>query len=257
MSGFFVQNVWQNILMIPCLPLLGGLIAALGARWLRSSSHVPVVAGIVLAFLVSWGALFSANPKATFTVAERWLSISNLEIPIQFRVDGLTTMMLSMVTFVSSLVAIFAVGYMAGDPGYPRFFALIGLFVFSMTGLVLSNNYLLTYVFWEGVGVCSYLLIGYWHTRPAAATAAMKAFLVNRIGDFGFAIAIFWLWAVVPGHDLSYGNILNESTLAALPGGPSLASRYSCSGPPRPRAHRFLFMSGCPTRWKVRRRSRP
>ena len=122
-----------------------------------------------------------------------------------------------MVTFVSSLVAIFAVGYMAGDPGYPRFFALIGLFVFSMTGLVLSNNYLLTYVFWEGVGVCSYLLIGFWHTRPAAATAAMKAFLVNRIGDFGFAIAIFWLWAVVPGHDLSYGNILSESTLAALP----------------------------------------
>ena len=125
--------------------------------------------------------------------------------------------MLSMVTFVSSLVAIFAVGYMAGDPGYPRFFALIGLFVFSMTGLVLSNNYLLTYVFWEGVGVCSYLLVGYWYTRPAAAAAAMKAFLVNRIGDFGFAIAIFWLWAVVPDHDLSYGNILTGATLTALP----------------------------------------
>ena len=75
-------------------------------------------------------------------------------------------MMLSMVTFVSSLVAVFAAGYMAGDPGYRRFFALIGLFVFSMTGLVLSNNYLLTYVFWEGVGVCSYMLIGFWHTRP-------------------------------------------------------------------------------------------
>ncbi|MGD0045041.1 MAG: proton-conducting transporter membrane subunit, partial [Isosphaeraceae bacterium] len=213
MSGFFVQNVW----MIPCLPLLGAIIAALGARRLRSSSHVPVVAGIVLAFLFSCGALFSASPEATTTVVERWLSIGNLEVPIEFRVDGLTTMMLSMVTFVSSLVAIFAVGYMAGDPGYPRFFALIGLFVFSMTGLVLSNNYLLTYVFWEGVGVCSYLLIGYWHTRPAAATAALKAFLVNRIGDFGFAIAIFWLWAVLPSHDLSYGNILNGSTLAALP----------------------------------------
>jgi NADH-quinone oxidoreductase subunit L len=211
-SGFFVQNVW----VIPCLPLLGAIIAALGARRLRSSSHVPVVAGIVLAFLVSCGALFSAGPEAT-TVVGRWLPIGNLEVPVEFRVDGLTTMMLSMVTFVSSLVAIFAVGYMAGDPGYPRFFALIGLFVFSMTGLVLSNNYLLTYAFWEGVGVCSYLLIGYWHTRPAAATAALKAFLVNRIGDFGFAIAIFWLWAVLPSHDLSYGNILNGSTLAALP----------------------------------------
>ena len=106
---------------------------------------------------------------------------------------------------------------MAGDPGYRRFFALIGLFVFSMTGLVLSNNYVLTYVFWEGVGVCSYLLVGFWHTRPAAAAAAMKAFLVNRIGDFGFAIAIFWLWTIVPDHDLSYGNVLSEATLGALP----------------------------------------
>jgi proton-translocating NADH-quinone oxidoreductase chain L len=210
-SGFFVHNVW----IIPCLPLLGAIIAAVGARRLRRDAHIPVVAGIALAFLFSLGALFSAEPDAVVLVA-RWLSISNLEIPIEFRVDGLTTMMLSMVTFVSSLVAIFAIGYMAGDPGYPRFFALIGLFVFSMTGLVLSNNFLLTYVFWEGVGVCSYLLVGFWYMRKSAAAAAMKAFLVNRIGDFGFAIAIFWLWAVAPGHDLSYGNIFSEATLASL-----------------------------------------
>ena len=164
----------------------------------------PVVAGIALAFLVSLGLALRRRARRRPRWRDGWLTISNLEIPIEFRIDGLTTMMLSMVTFVSSLVAVFAAGYMAGDPGYPRFFALIGLFVFSMTGLVLSNNYVLTYVFWEGVGVCSYLLIGFWHTRPAAAAAAMKAFLVNRIGDFGFAIAIFWLWAVVPGHDLSY-----------------------------------------------------
>ncbi len=212
MSGFFVRNVW----LIPFFPLLGAAVAAVGARQLRTMAHVPVVAGIVLAFLVSLGALGSAGAETT-TVVSSWLSMSNLEVPIDFRVDGLTTMMLAMVTFVSSLVAIFAAGYMAGDPGYPRFFALIGLFVFSMTGLVLSNNYLLTYVFWEGVGACSYLLIGFWHTRPAAAAAAMKAFLVNRIGDFGFAVAIFWLWAVAPGHDLSYGNILSESTLSGLP----------------------------------------
>ena len=108
-------------------------------------------------------------------------------------------MMLAMVTFVSTLVAVFAAGYMAGDPGYPRFFAVVGLFVSSMTGLVLSSNYLLTYVFWEGVGVCSYLLVGFWHAKPAAAAAAKKAFLVNRVGDFGFAIAIFWMWSVVAG----------------------------------------------------------
>ncbi len=133
------------------------------------------------------------------------------------RVDGLSTMMLSMVTFVSGLVAVFAAGYMAGDEGYPRFFALIGLFVFSMTGLVLSNNYVLTYVFWEGVGACSYLLIGYWHSRPSAAAAAMKAFLVNRVGDFGFAIAIFWLWTVAPGHDLSYDNVFAAAGSGAIP----------------------------------------
>jgi NADH-quinone oxidoreductase subunit L len=211
-NDFFVQNVW----MIPSLPLLGAIIAAAGARQLRFRAHGPVIAGIVLAFFVSLGVLRSAGPDVT-TIAARWLSISNLEVPIEFRVDGLTTMMLSMVTFVSSLVAIFAVGYMAGDPGYPRFFALIGLFVFSMTGLVLSNNYVLTYLFWEGVGVCSYLLIGYWHTRPAASSAAVKAFLVNRIGDVGFAIAIFWMWRVVPDHKLSYTAIFSEATLASLP----------------------------------------
>jgi NADH-quinone oxidoreductase subunit L len=169
-----------------------------------------------LAFLFSLVLLFSADPDETTTVM-RWLTISDLEIPIEFRVDGLTTMMLSMVTVVSAMVAVFAAGYMAGDPGYVRFFALIGLFVFSMTGLVLSNNYVLTYAFWEGVGVCSYLLVGFWHAKPSASAAAMKAFLVNRIGDFGFAVAIFWLWSIVPNHDLSYGNILNRTTLTALP----------------------------------------
>jgi NADH-quinone oxidoreductase subunit L len=179
---------------------------------------VSVVGGIALAFLVSLPVYYSASADATTTVY-RWLSASDLEVPVVFRVDGLTTMMLSMVTLVSSLVALFAIGYMAGDPGYARFFALIGLFVFSMTGLVLSNNYVLTYVFWEGVGVCSYLLIGFWHTRPAAANAALKAFLVNRLGDFGFAVAIFWMWSIVPGHDLNYENILNEGTLRSLPAG--------------------------------------
>ncbi len=218
MSGFFIRSAW----LVPFFPLLGGLIAAAGARKLRENAHVPVVVGIALSFLVSLGLLFSATPgeegtREGTTIVMRWLTVSGLNVPIEFRVDGLTTMMLSMVTFVSTLVAIFAVGYMGGDPGYPRFFSVVGLFVFSMTGLVLSNNFLLTYAFWEGVGVCSYLLIGFWHTKPAAASAAMKAFLVNRIGDVGFAIAIFWLWSIVPRHDLSYTNVLSESTLHAMP----------------------------------------
>jgi proton-translocating NADH-quinone oxidoreductase chain L len=202
--------------LIPFLPLLGAAIAVLGPKRVREHAHVPVAGGIALAFLVSIGLLFAATPTKTVVVM-RWLTVSQLEVPIEFRIDGLTTMMLSMVTFVSTLVAVYAAGYMAGDPAYPRFFALIGLFVTSMTGLVLSNNYLLTYVFWEGVGTCSYLLVGFWHTRPKAAAAAMKAFLVNRIGDFGFAIAIFWLWSVVPNHNLSYTNVLTEGTLHSLP----------------------------------------
>jgi len=207
-AGFFVRWIW----LIPFFPLLGAAVAAIGARRFKFDASWPIIGGIGLSFLVSLGAWGSSGPETTVEVA-KWVSAGSLEVPLEFRVDGLTTMMLSMVTFVSTLVAVFASGYMAGDPSYPRFFALIGLFVFSMTGLVLSNNYLLTYAFWEGVGACSYLLVGFWHSKPSAAAAAMKAFLVNRVGDVGFAIAIFWLWSIVPNHDLSYGNVLNESTL--------------------------------------------
>ncbi|APW59750.1 NADH-quinone oxidoreductase subunit L [Paludisphaera borealis] len=211
MAGFFVRWIW----LIPFFPLLGAAVAAVGARRFKFDASLPVVVGIALAFLMSLGAWASCGSETTVLVS-KWLSAGSLEVPLEFRVDGLTTLMLSMVTFVSTLVAVFASGYMAGDPSYPRFFALIGLFVFSMTGLVLSNNYLLTYAFWEGVGACSYLLVGFWHSKPSAAAAAMKAFLVNRVGDVGFAIAIFWMWAIVPNHDLSYTNVLSESTLHGL-----------------------------------------
>lgn len=205
-TDFFVNYAW----LIPFFPLLGGIIAAVGARQLREKAHIPVVAGIALSFLMSLGLLFQADPKTT-RVAFDWLYISDaLHVQMVYRVDGLSTMMLSMVTFVATLIAVFASGYMAGEKGYPRFFACIGLFVFSMTGLVLSNNYLVTYAFWEGVGVCSYLLVGFWHTKPAAAAAAKKAFLVNRVGDFGFAIAIFWMWSVSVNHNLNYESVLSQ-----------------------------------------------
>ena len=214
--SFFVKNAW----LVPFFPLLGGLIAAVGGRWLKERSSLPVIAGIGLAFLVSLGLLYSAGADQTVILFE-WLELGHstlaLRAPVEFRVDGLTTMMLSMVTFVSTLVAVFATGYMAGEKGYPRFFAVVGLFVFSMTGLVLSNNYLLTYAFWEGVGVCSYLLIGFWYSKPAAAAAAKKAFMVNRIGDVGFAIAIFWLWTASANHDLSYDVVLSASNLGLVP----------------------------------------
>ena len=249
-----VRNAW----LVPFFPLLGALIGGGRGPLAQAAGALPVVVGIGLAFLVSLGLLATARPgddDGRLRLARR---STGCTCPIEFRVDGLTTMMLAMVTFVSTLVAIYAAGYMAGEPGYPRFFAVVGLFVSSMTGLVLSDNYLLTYVFWEGVGMCSYLLVGFWHHKPAAAAAAKKAFLVNRVGDVGFAIAIFWMWSVVPNHDLSYGNVLSPKRPSSCCRTRRCWGSRSCSsGRRRPRARRCRSTSGCPTRWKARRPSRP
>ncbi len=148
----------------------------------------------------------------------------DFNIEITLRADPLTAVMLLTVTFISLLVAVYSVGYMRGDPGYWRFFTYIALFVFSMTMLVSASNFVLLYVFWEGVGLCSYLLIGFWFQKPAAAAAGKKAFLVNRIGDFGFAIALFLLWTTygtLDFHDTGPANattswgVLGQARLAA------------------------------------------
>ncbi len=196
------HNAW----LVPALPLVASLLTALFGHRLGKNAHWPVVAGIGSAFLVSLGVLFGMEHPEKFLLMD-WIHVGSLQIPLEFGVDGLTAMMLPMVTFIATLVALFAAGYMAGDPGYTRFFSVVGLFVFSMTGLVLSNNYILTYGFWECVGACSYLLIGFWHEKPSAAAAAKKAFLVNRVGDLGFAIGLFWLWTIIPDGNLSYDNV--------------------------------------------------
>jgi NADH-quinone oxidoreductase subunit L len=134
-------------------------------------------------------------------------------IGIDLRLDPLTAVMLAVITFVGLLVAIYSIGYMHDDPGYPRFFALVAAFVFSMSMLVAASNFLLVYVFWEAVGACSYLLIGFWFQKPAAAAAAKKAFLVNRVGDFGLAVAVFLLW-------MTYGTLNFHDTV--LPDGTPL-----------------------------------
>ena len=136
-------------------------------------------------------------------------------IGVDLRLDPLTATLLAVITCVGLLVAVYSVGYMHDDPGYPRFFALVATFVFSMSMLVAASNFLLVYVFWEGVGACYYLLIGFWFRKPAAAAAAKKAFLVNRVGDFGLAVAVFLLW-------MTYGTLnFHDTTLAdgsPLPG---------------------------------------
>ncbi len=148
----------------------------------------------------------------TQTPATKAPSSLPFAIEITLRADPLTAFMLAMVTFISTLVAIYSKGYMHGDPGYPRFFAFIALFVFSMTMLVSVSNFLLLYVFWEAVGLCSYLLVGFWYQKPEAVAAGKKAFMVNRVGDFGFAIGLFLIWT-------TYGTLNFHDTQITAAGG--------------------------------------
>src|SRR5207248_880814 len=151
-----------------------------------------------------WANVDDAYPTRAAEAAEPTQGATEATLPdrlefsiaVTLRADPLTAIMLAMVTFVSALVAIYSIGYMRGDPGYWRFFTYIALFVFSMTMLVSVSNFLLLYVFWEAVGVCSYLLIGFWFQKPAAAAAGKKAFLVNRVGDFAFALGVFLIWTM-------------------------------------------------------------
>ncbi len=143
-----------------------------------------------------------------------WFQAGNVDVGLSLRADGLTAVMLVMVTFISTLIAIYSIGYMHDDPGYPRFFAEFSLFVFFMTGLVLADNFIVLYGCWEGVGLCSYLLIGYWFQRPSAANAARKAFLVTRLGDIGLLLGILTLWAYHPDHSLRFDKIFSTDALA-------------------------------------------
>ena len=185
-----------------------------------------------------------------------WLVVGNLHFSVGILMDALTAVMLVVVTTVSLMVQIYSQGYMKGDPGYHRYYAWMSLFTASMLGLVLADNLLLMFVFWELVGLCSYLLIGFWFHRPSAANAAKKAFIVTRLGDFGFLAAILLLYT----HTGTF-----DTAAAAEPG------RHRRAG--RQRAdlggHRHLLRarpasrpssrctSGCPTPWKARRRSAP
>jgi proton-translocating NADH-quinone oxidoreductase chain L len=188
------------LLLIPLLPLLASIaIAVLGYPLLRQYSHWPCIlaAGASCVLSVYWLIASQGPPVAYYD----WFAIGDVHVQFAFQADGLTLVMLSTVTFVGTMIAIYSAGYMQGDEGYPRFFALVSLFLFSMTGLVLASNLVLLYAFWEGVGVCSYLLIGFWFNKPSAAAAARKAFLVTRIGDVGLFLGILVIWAmfVKPG----------------------------------------------------------
>ncbi len=209
-----MSEIGTILWIIPILPLAAAvLIAFFGPRVLRGASHVPCVLALAASCGLSIYVLLHVAQNHDTLVHPTyytWFSAGNINIPVAFRADPLTAFMLAMVTFIGTFIAIFAAGYMHGDPGYPRFFAEVSLFIFSMTGLVLADNYLILFAFWEGVGLCSYLLIGFWYEKPSAARAARKAFLVTRIGDLGFMLGIILLW-ITFGHDLSYEKVFSSA----------------------------------------------
>ncbi len=187
------------------LPLLSFLsIGLLFKPWPRLSGYITIAAigGSFLLSLYLFGQVW-ANPEHTLET-QRWLwfSVGDVHVELGLNLDSLTVIMLIVVTTVSLLVQIYSQGYMHGDPGYSRYFAFMALFTASMLGLVLSSSLLMIYIFWEGVGLGSYLLIGFWFQRPAAAAAAKKAFIVTRFGDFAFLLAIIYTYTQVGTLDI-------------------------------------------------------
>ena len=217
----------STLLVVALAPLVGALAAGvLGTKFGgnvigRGLSHSVTILGVLLSFVLSVMTLQSVvvdGARFNETIYT-WMVVGDLRMEIGFLVDGLTAMMMCVVTFVSLMVHIYTVGYMEEDEGYNRFFAYISLFTFSMLMLVMSNNMLQLFFGWEAVGLVSYLLIGFWFNKPTAIFANMKAFLVNRVGDFGFILGIGLLAAYT--GTLNYGKTFaqaGELAKLTLPG---------------------------------------
>ncbi len=208
----------STLLAVPLAPLVGAVIAGLfgtkfgGNHIGRKVTHSLTILGVLVAFIISAMTLKSVivdGARFNATLYE-WMVVGGLKMEVGFMVDGLTAMMMCVVTFVSLMVHIYTIGYMEEDDGYNRFFAYISLFTFSMLMLVMSNNMLQLFFGWEAVGLVSYLLIGFWFNKPTAIFANMKAFLVNRVGDFGFILGI--------GLIAAYAGTLNYTEAFAKAG---------------------------------------
>jgi NADH-quinone oxidoreductase subunit L len=179
-------------LLVPFAPLVGAILAGLFGRVIgRTLSHVVTILGVLVSLLASITVLRDVLAGNTFNgPLYTWAIVDGVRFEVGFLIDSLTATMMCVVTSVSLMVHVYTIGYMKDDPGYQRFFAYISLFTFSMLMLVMSNNFLQLFFGWEAVGLVSYLLIGFWYTRPTAIYANLKAFLVNRVGDFGFVLGI-------------------------------------------------------------------
>jgi len=211
----------MNLFTLSCIaaftPLVGSILAGLlGWKLGRRFAHTVTIASVAISFGASVMALLQVwHGAALNEEVYTWLAGDGFRLQVGFLVDRLTVTMMCVVTFVSLMVHVYTIGYMADDPGYQRFFAYISLFTFSMMMLVMANNFLQLFFGWEAVGLVSYLLIGFWYTRPTAIYANLKAFLVNRVGDFGFLLGIGFVFAVF--GTLDYASVFSNAA-ARLPG---------------------------------------
>jgi NADH-quinone oxidoreductase subunit L len=211
----------MNLFTLSCLaaftPLVGSILAGLlGWKLGRRFAHSVTIASVAISFAASAMALVQVwHGAALNEEVYTWLAGDGFRLQVGFLVDRLTVTMMCVVTFVSLMVHVYTIGYMADDPGYQRFFAYISLFTFSMMMLVMANNFLQLFFGWEAVGLVSYLLIGFWFTRPTAIYANLKAFLVNRVGDFGFLLGIGFVFAAF--GTLDYGAVFANAP-KILPG---------------------------------------
>ncbi|MEE8257802.1 MAG: NADH-quinone oxidoreductase subunit L, partial [Acidobacteriota bacterium] len=212
---FFLENIW----LIPLLPVLGAMIQLFVGKRLTNSQVSMVSVGLPgLSFLWAVGCFFGllGQPGHIFEkVLYTWLpagpfrltdgTLGNLSVDIGFYLDPLSAVMMLVVTGVGFLIHVYSMGYMAHEDGYYRFFGYLNLFMFSMLTLILANNYLMMFIGWEGVGLCSYLLIGFYFVKKSASDAGKKAFIVNRIGDAGFLLGVMLI--VVTFGTLNYGEV--------------------------------------------------
>jgi NADH-quinone oxidoreductase subunit L len=230
------MTMQQLYLLVPLAPLAGAIAAGLfGERVGRSGAHRVTILGVAISFAASCVIFSDVLEGGAFNgPVYTWLVSGGTRFEIGFLIDRLSALMMVVVTFVSLMVHIYTIGYMADDPGYQRFFAYIALFTFSMLMLVMANNFLQLFFGWEAVGLVSYLLIGFWYTRPTAIYANLKAFLVNRVGDFGFLLGV----ALVLAHfgTLDYAAVfarapsMAQVTIELIPGAPWLLVSAICIG---------------------------
>ena len=253
------------LLLIPLLPFAGFLLNSLAGRRLTRDLSGGLAS---LAMLGSFGVSVIAvrtllvQPAGVHAISYRvatWFASGDFEVPFTLRLDPLSALMILVVSGIGFLIHVYSTAYMHEErpPEYARYFSYLNLFAAFMLVLVLAANFLVMFVGWEGVGLCSYLLIGFWYQKPAAADAGKKAFIVNRVGDVAFILGVLLTF-------VHFGTIDFQGVAAAaeragaryVRSGRCRSSRCCCSSAPPGNRRRFRCTSGCPTRWKARRRSR-